>query len=423
MTPSVTRGFRLDPGFVAVTGLFFAWGFVTSTIDPLIPSVRSVFDLSYAQSMLTQFAFFMAYAVFSLPGAGVLAGLGFPRTIMLALAAMILGCLLMPLATHAGAYWIVLGALFVIAAGVTQLQVAANPLAAALGSPGRAHFRLTLAQAVNSLGHVLGPFAASFIMLRGGVFAGHGGDAARRETLRNIDSQFLLVAAILALLMLLLWAFRRRMDAEKTAAANKGASPLAAFRSPWAAFGAAAIFLYVGSEVAIGSILISYLQQKDILGVPADQAGRLLSIYWGAALVGRATGSLLLIRVPAARLLALYAAVAAGLCLVVVGLRGDVAAWSAIAIGLFNSIMFPTIFSLTLERSSAAVSSTSGLLCMAIVGGAVLPPVMGLAADGLGVSRAFVVPLIGYVCVLAFALLRPRSSPRPVPEALVSDPA
>lgn len=419
----MSKPVRLDPGFLYVTTLFFAWGFVTSTIDPLVPSVRSVFDLSYAQSMLTQFAFFMAYAVVSLPGAVVLARMGFPRTIIIALAGMIGGCLLMPLATHAGQYWIVLGALFVIAAGVTQLQVAANPLAALLGSPERAHFRLTLAQAVNSLGHVLAPFAASFIMLRGGVFAG-GGEAARQETLRNVDLQFLLVAGVIAILVLFLWRVRHRLDAQDAAQFAPGASPLAAFRSPWAVFGAAAIFLYVGSEVAIGSVLINFLRQPDILGVPADQAGRLLSFYWGAALVGRLIGSVLLIRVPAARLLALAATVAGLLCVTVLLARGETAAWAAIAIGLFNSVMFPTVFSLTLERSTAPTAATSGLLCMAIVGGAILPPVMGLVADGAGLSIAFAVPLFGYACVLLFALFGPkRDRPVAAAEPIPADPA
>jgi FHS family L-fucose permease-like MFS transporter len=419
MTERTARG--LGPAFAYVTTLFFAWGFVTSTIDPLVPSVRSVFDLSYAQSMLTQSAFFMAYAVCSLPGAWVLSKLGFPKTIVFALAVMIGGCLLMPVATGMNEYWVVLAALFVIAAGVTQLQVAANPLAAVLGKPERSHFRLTLAQAVNSVGHVLAPYAASFIMLRGGVFAGKGAEA-RTETLRNVDVQFLLVAGVIALLVLFLWRVRGRLNAEKAAAQNAGASPLAAFRSPWALFGAGAIFLYVGAEVAIGSVMISFLQQKDVLAVTAEEAGRLLSFYWTAALVGRLIGSLLLIRVPAARLLALAAAVAGGLSLTVVLAHGDVAAWAAIGIGLFNSVMFPTIFTLTLERSSAPPASTSGLLCMAIVGGAVVPPVLGLVADRGGPGMAFVVPLACYLAVLAFALCRPKASPASV-EAPVLAPA
>ena len=202
---------RMNPAFAYVTTLFFMWGFVTSTIDPLVPSVRSVFSLSYAESMLTQFAFFLAYGVVSLPAAAALARLGFPRAIILALGAMMFGCLMMPLATETGQYWVVLVALFVIAAGVTQLQVAANPLAALLGPPQRSHFRLTLSQAFNSVGHVLAPIVASYLMLQGGVFAGHAADdAARAATLRHVDWQFLMIAALIAALALFLWRVHAR---------------------------------------------------------------------------------------------------------------------------------------------------------------------------------------------------------------------
>ncbi len=405
---------NFDPAFLYVTTLFFIWGFVTSTIDPLVPSVRSVFSLTYAESMLTQFAFFLAYGVVSLPAAWVLARLGFPRSIILALGAMTAGCLLMPLATGSGQYWVVLVALFVIAAGVTQLQVAANPLAALLGAAARSHFRLTLSQAVNSVGHVLGPVVASYIMLQGGVFAGQAADEAARETtLRNVDLQFLLIAGLITTLAVFLWRVRRRLNAERVAAENVGASPLLAFRSPWALFGALAIFVYVGSEVAIGSVLINFLHQPQVLGVDYDEAGRLLGFYWGSAMVGRAIGSFILIRVRAERLLTIAAIIALLLCLVITQAGaltpGAVAGWAALAIGLFNSVMFPTIFTLTLERSTAPTSSTSGLLCMAIVGGAILPVLMGMAADAYGLALSFFIPLAGYACIVAFAMLGSRA--------------
>ena len=402
---------RFNPAFATVTTLFFMWGFVTATIDPLVPSVRSVFSLTYAESMLTQFAFFMAYGIVSLPAAFVLERLGYAWTIILSLGAMVLGCLLMPLATGASSYPFVLVALFVIAAGITQLQVAANPLAALLGRPEGSHFRLTLSQTFNSLGTVLAPVLGSYVMLRGGVFSGATGAAARGATLHNVDTQFLSIAAIIVLLTLFIFSQRRSLhvtgeEEEKTA------SPLAAFSSRWALLGGIAIFLYVGAEVAISSIMINFLHQPDVMAKSFEEAGRLLGIfYWGGAMVGRGLGSLVLTRVPAHRVLAFAAAIALALCLIVTqaGTLGAVAGVAALAVGFFNSIMFPTIFTLTLERSHAPASSTSGLLCMAIVGGAILPPVTGLTADHLGIAIAFLVPAMAYAFITIFALTGPAA--------------
>jgi MFS transporter, FHS family, L-fucose permease len=398
---------RFNPAFATVTTLFFMWGFATASIDPLVPSLRAVFSLTYAEAMLTQFAFFLAYGVISIPAAFVLERTGYARTILASLGAMILGCLLMPVATHLDAYPFVLVALFVIAAGITQLQVAANPLAALLGHPEGSHFRLTLSQTFNSLGTVIAPFIGSYIVLRGGVFAGGTGSAMRAVTLRNVDTQFLIIAAVIVLLALFIWRLRRLLHVPQEET-EKLASPFAAFASRWALFGGLAIFLYVGAEVSIGSVMINFLHQPAILDVSFDEAGRLLSFYWGGAMVGRALGSLVLIRVPASRALAVAAGAALLLCLVVTQAGGAVAGWAAIAIGLFNSIMFPTIFSLTLERADAPTSSTSGLLCLAIVGGAVLPVITGLAADRVGLAAAFAVPLLSYASILVFALAGAR---------------
>ena len=406
---------RFNPAFATVTTLFFMWGFVTASIDPLVPSVKAVFSLTYAESMLTQFAFFLAYGVISLPAAFVLEKVGYARTILFALAAMLAGCLLMPVATHFSAYWFVLVALFVIAGGITQLQVAANPLAALLGPPKGSHFRLTLSQTFNSLGTVIAPIIGSYLILRGGVFEGAISAASRDVTLRNVDTQFIAIAVILVLLGLFLWRLRRLLHVPHEMD-DANASPFAAFASRWALFGGLAIFLYVGAEVSIGSIMINFLHAPAIMNVSFAEAGRLLSFYWGGAMVGRALGSAVLIRVRADRVLAAAAVVAMLLCLVVTqqsGLvtllfggvtAGQVAGIAAIAIGFFNSIMFPTIFTLTLERSSAPTPSTSGLLCMAIVGGAVLPVITGYTADHAGLTLAFFVPLVSYVCIAIFAL-------------------
>lgn len=417
-----SSGARVNSAFASVTTLFFVWGFVTASIDPLVPIVKAVFHLSYAESTLTEFAFFLAYGVVSLPAALVLEKLGYARTILLSLGAMIAGCLLMPLATHAGTYVFVLVALFVIAAGIAQLQVAANPLATLLGRPEGEHFRLTLSQTFNSLGTVIAPFVGSYLILRGGVFAGANVASARATTLGHVNTQFLVIAAIIFLLALFLWNVRGLLRVPHETD-DENASPFAAFASRWALFGALAIFMYVGAEVSIGSVMINFLQQHSVLNVSYEKAARLLALfYWGGAMAGRAVGSAVLIRVSASRALAAAAVVALLLCLVVTqsggaisGMfgavqAGEIAGIAALAIGFFNSIQFPTIFSLTLERSQAPAAPTSGLLCTAIVGGAVLPLLTGITADHIGLALAFFIPAVSYVVIAIFALAGLRAA-------------
>jgi FHS family L-fucose permease-like MFS transporter len=421
--PSTKRD--LSAALAAVTTLFFAWGFITSMIDPLIPSVRAIFSLTYAQSMLTTFAFFLAYGVVSLPAAAIVARLGYTRSVICALLAMIAGCLIVPLATKVERYELVLLALFVIAGGITVLQVAANPLAAGLGTPERSHLRLTLSQAFNSLGTVIGPYLGATLMLQGGMFETAGDHTAasaaaqRAVTLRSIDTSFLLIAGLIGVLALFIWSFRRRLASAPPPAQAKD-SVMAALRSPWAVLGAAAIFLYVGAEVSVGSHLIYFLHLPDVLDVPYKEAGKLVSLYWMGAMVGRFAGSALLARFRAVRLLSINAFAAALLCLVVSQGVGVFAAGCVLAIGLFNSIMFPNIFTLTLERSTASPAATSGLLCMAIVGGAILPPATGKIADSIGGSAglhaAFLLPMVAYVLICAFAVRAARARVVPVGE-------
>lgn len=409
--------------FVSVTTLFFAWGFITVTVDPLIAAMKSIFQLSYAQVMLTQFAFFMAYGVVSLPGAALVARLGYARSILTALGIMIAGCLWAPFATRIGSFGLVLVSLFIIASGITILQVAANPLAASLGPPQRSHFRLTLSQAFNSLGTAIAPYLASTVLLAGGIFAAPTGAAVtaaqRAESLRHIDFGFLCVAGLIVLLGLFIWSVRGKLAVaaaqrpagleprERGGSAAEG-SVAEALRSRWAVLGAAAIFLYVGSEVAIGSAMTIFLHRPDVFGISLEQAGKWVSLYWGGAMVGRFIGSGLLTRLRAANLLAAVAAVAAALCLAISHAPGALAGWAALSVGLFNSIMFPVIFTLTLERSSAPGAATSGLLCMAIVGGAVLPEIVGRIADADGLRTAYAVPMIAYACISAFGIAASR---------------
>ncbi len=402
-------------GFATVTTLFFMWGFITVSIDPLIAALKAIFKLTYAQSSLTQFAFFMAYFVVSLPAAALIARLGNSKSIMFALGVMVVGCFIVPAATHFDTYWLVLVALFVIASGITILQVVANPLAAALGPPERSHFRLTFSQTFNSFGTWLGPLLVSGIILAGGIFAvTHGAEVTpelRAESFRRIDTVFLAIAGALVLLALFIFAFRKLLDVTKPVDEGQRPSIATAFQSRWALFGGAAIFLYVGAEVSIGSFLTNFLHEPDMLNIPLEEAGKMVSFYWGGAMVGRLIGSglLFVVKQRAPWLLALFALGAATLCLAVSQLHGSTAAYLALSIGLFNSIMFPVIFTMTLERSTAAPAATSGLLCLAIVGGAILPYVYGLIADAAGLHAAYFLPAAAYLLIVVFAIAATRA--------------
>ena len=413
MTPHA-RGERI--AFVSITTLFFAWGFITVTVDPLIAALKAIYTLTYAEVMLTQFAFFMAYGIVSLPAAALVRRVGYANGIVLALAIMILGCLIVPLATQVASFDLVLVALFVIASGITILQVAANPLAAALGPPQRSHFRLTLSQAFNSLGTAIAPFLVSSILLAGGIFAiGHGEVTAaqRGESLRHVAVAFLVIAGLTGLLAAFIWSMRARLTAAAPQLASGDDTAITrALSSRWALLGAASIFLYVGAEVSIGSLLTNFLHQNDVFRVSLEQAGKLVSLYWGGAMLGRFAGSALLTRVRAGHLLGIAAACAAALCLVVRLAPGASAGVAALSIGLMNSIMFPVIFTLTLERSDASRASTSGLLCMAIVGGAFLPRLAGHIADLAGLRAAYVVPMLAYLCISVFGFAAVRAAPR-----------
>ena len=409
------RKMGMSSAFLIVITLFFAWGFISSNNDPLIASMKASFSLTYTEALLTQLVFFAAYGFMSLPAASLLNSFGSVRSILIALATMVLGCLLVQGVTQFQNYGLILAALFVLGIGITTLQVAANPLAAALGPPASSHFRLTFAQAFNSLGVVLGVNFGSRIMLGDDVMkSGHAAitdPVERALALGAVTHAFLFFSGLLVALMLFIWLSRKRIGA---AAASLGTaengSALAALKSRWALCGAIAIGLYVGAEVSIGSIMINFLNQPNVLNLPLETAGFYLgNVYWMGALVGRFIGSYLLTRIATAKLLLAAASMAALLCLVVVLTSGPVAAYAALAVGLFNSIMFPTIFTMTLERAGVAQSSTSGLLCVAIVGGAILPYAVGQFADYSSITLAFIVPMLAYGVIVAFAVLAARA--------------
>jgi FHS family L-fucose permease-like MFS transporter len=410
VSESPQAGRRTFLALAAVTTLFFAWGFITSNNDPLLVALRAAFGLNYSEALLTQIVFFLAYGLLSLPAAWISSRIGLVDTIFGSLGLMACGCLAVTVSTEASAFWPLLAALFVLAAGFTGLQVAANPLVAELGPAPRSHLRLNFAQAFNSLGVVLGVHFGSLVMLGDPVLRNHSAtilDPARRAlVLDSVDRAYLTMAALLAMLFILFGLLRRFLASAAPARRNPvPAGMFEALRSRWALFGAIAIGLYVGAEVSIGSIMINFLNQRQVLGLPLEDAGGYLAnFYWGGALCGRLFGTLLLTRVRAARLLAACGFVAAGLCLTVLGGHGPLIGYAALAIGFFNSIMFPTIFTITLERSGVSQSATSGLLCVAIFGGALLPMAVGVIADRFGLSAAFGVPLLGYAFIAVFAL-------------------
>ncbi|CAN5241636.1 sugar MFS transporter [soil metagenome] len=410
--------------FAYVTTLFFAWGFATSLIDPLLAAVHKLFALSFTEAFLTTFAWFIAYGVMSIPAAFVLSKLGYSRAILAALATMVVGCLIVPVATATNQYVGVLLALFVIASGVTLLQVAANPLVAALGSHKTSHFRLVFSQAFNSLGATMGPWLGAHVLLTGGVFAAGAVVtlATRGQSLRSIDLAFLAMAGFFAIVAAFIFSARKQITASAPAPTAGGASFASAFKSPWALFGALAIFAYVGSEVAIGSIMTNFLNSPSVLNIPLAEAGKLVAFYWGGMMIGRFAGSFILRKVHAGLLLAICTVTAGVLCLIVTQTGGTTAAYAALSIGVFNSIMFPTIFTLTLERSSAPASATSGLLVFGIIGGAILPLIGGRIADASGgvLNPAFFVPLCGYALLTVFAVLAWRKAPVNVDAAPVA---
>jgi FHS family L-fucose permease-like MFS transporter len=392
---------------VALVALFFIWGGITSLNDVLIPKLKDLFRLSYAQAMLIQFAFFTAYAVVSVPAGGLIVRLGYGRGIVSGLAIMGGACLLFVPAAALASYPLFLGALFILAGGITILQVAANPLMANLGTPDSAHSRLTLAQAFNSLGTTVMPFVGARLIL---------GDIAHVDT-TNLSGAALVdfqaheaavvghgyvgLTLVLAIVAALFWLWRERLGRGEHAASFAGSLQLLLQR-PRLAFGVAAIFLYVGAEVTIGSFLVNYLMQPSTLGLSERAAGEHVSLYWGGAMVGRFIGAALLRRIAAGRLLAVAAIGAATLALVSGAAQGQLAAWSLLAVGLMNSIMFPTIFSLAVERMGADAPRASGLLCMAIVGGAIVPLASGAVADLTSIAVALAVPAACYLVIAGF---------------------
>jgi MFS transporter, FHS family, L-fucose permease len=428
---SDSRSATVTSAYAIVTCLFFAWGFITSLVDPLVAAVKGIFQLSDVEAQLSASAFFIAYGVMSLPAAVLLSRKKAVSTVLIALGLMVAGCLIMLAAANIAQYPLVLLGLFVLASGITILQVAANPLAAALGPPERSHFRLTFSQTFNSLGTFIGPYLGAVLFLKG-VEVKEGTaitDAVREQSLLGIDRAFFWIAGLIIVVGVIIWMGRRVISASTPATSDETArrGVLATLRdaasSPWALFGGLAIFLYVGAEVAIGTQMAFFLNSDRVWSVPLEDAAKYVSLYWGGAMVGRLVGSGLLTRVPAPALLATFTGAAAAMCLYVFAVGGVSAGYIALAIGLFNSIMFPVIFTITLERSTASEEATSGFLCLSIIGGAAIPPLVGLVSQNSDYVTAFIVPALCYamLCFFAFSAGRARVAHR-APEETPIEP-
>jgi FHS family L-fucose permease-like MFS transporter len=380
-----------------------------------VPKLKGLFALSYTEVMLTQFSFFLAYLFVSLPAGFLLMRIGYVRGIVTGLLIMAAGCLLFAPAAAIGVFPGFLVALFTMAVGITILQVAANPLVALLGSEETSHSRLNLAQAFNSLGTTLGPLVGSALILATGVVLPDVrkiGPLAlatlRRTEAHALQVPFLGIAAGLLALAAVFWILRKSIVVPRADKAANLSSTLALLRNPRLGLGAVSIFIYVGAEVSIGSMMTNYLMLPHTLGLVAARAGQIVSLYWGGAMIGRFIGSAVLRYVPAGTALLVCAAIAMSLVLTSSASAGTLAAITIVAVGLFNSIMFPTIFTLAIEGEGGDTPQASGLLCMAIVGGAIIPVIVGAVADRFGLSIALIVPALCYVWIACYGWMGRR---------------
>jgi len=414
---------------VVVTTLFFMWGFITVLVDSLIPRLREVFELSFFQAGLVQFAFFIAYGMVSIPAGGLLARIGYKKGMLVGLITMGVGCLLFWPAAGLRLFPLFLLGYFILAAGMTVLQVAANPYVAELGDERGASSRLNMAQAFNSLGTTLAPLVGAAFLLSDRIRSSAGISelaANEREAYYVQEASAVQVPFIaLAAALLLLAGAVALVKLPRILALKDRGGYREALRHMRLRWGAVAIFVYVGAEVAIGSYLVNYFLSMDLAAVVRENAtmasvagmllgkelgavdakgvvGAFVAFYWGGAMVGRFIGSALTARFQPARVLAVFGLSAIALVLLSVGTTGLLSMWAMLAVGLFNSILFPTIFALSVEGLGELKPQASGVLCTAIVGGAIVPPVLGLLADGFGFKAAFMLVLLCYGYIVAF---------------------
>jgi FHS family L-fucose permease-like MFS transporter len=392
---------------VFIFALFFAFGGITSLNDVIIPKLKALFTLSYGEVMLVQSAFFAAYFIVSIPAASLVRRIGYMRSAVVGLLTMTAGCLLFIPASSFGSFGLFLLALFVLASGITTVQVVANPLISMLGPRSTASSRLTFAQAFNSLGTTLFPYVGSILILGSlatidpATLSGAALDAFRGVETRVVVHTYMGLAIALVILASVVW-LRRTGLVEVAVPPTPILRAFNLLTRPRFACGSLCIFLYVGGEVAIGSLIVNYLMQPSVMGIAAAQAGKHVSLYWGGAMVGRFIGAYLLRLFAPGKVLACAAAAVVALLTISANSVGMVSGWSLLAIGLFNSIMFPTIFTLASEGLGKRAAEGSGVICMAIVGGAIVPLVTGDAADLWGLKHALIVPAVCYCTILAY---------------------
>ena len=390
------------PALVVLTTLFFMMGFITCMNDILIPHLKDIFDLTYVQAMLIQFCFFTAYAIMSIPMGYLVGKIGYKNGVISGFVLTAIGCLLFYPAAGSHSYATFLGALFILASGVTLLQVAGNPYVTLLSKPGKESATLTLVQAFNSLGTTIAPQIGAFLILADATQT-----VSKAEQISSVQIPSLGLAGLLIILAVFVKMIRlpdaRKIAEEESEHNHDGKHNVWQYRH--LVFGAAGIFCYVGAEVSIGSLLVSVLGY--LKGFDHASAAKYLSFYWGGAMVGRFLGSAIMAKIAPNRYLAFNATAAVallGVSMLAGKASADVAMWALLAIGFFNSIMFPTIFSLATKGLGRFTSSASGVLCTAIVGGAVVPVVQGWAADTYGLMISFVVSAICYVYIVFFAI-------------------
>jgi FHS family L-fucose permease-like MFS transporter len=396
-TPSVSA----DPArrlFALSIGVFFVGGFLSSLISLFVPRMTLVYGLGYAQALLIQLAFHMSYLLFALPIGHAILRLGYMRSAAIGLGVMAVSCLFFLIAHGLHDYALILTALLALSAGVTFLQIAGNTVIAVVGAADRSAFRLNLLQAFNSIGTVVAPLAgAAFVLDARGADAGWAAVGA-------IAPPFVFAIVLLAMLAAAFVLHRNLLGQSRRESAL-------GTRFDWPALladrrlvaGTAAIFAYVGAEVAIGALLTNYLVLPDVVGAEPVAAARLVSLYWGGAMVGRALGAFAMRRIPPAALLTAAAVGATTLTLVAAACTGPAGATALIAVGLCNSIMYPTIYVLALPRDPALATPGATLLCMAVVGGAIVPVLTGMVADGMGLAASLALPALCYLLIAGFA--------------------
>jgi MFS transporter, FHS family, L-fucose permease len=399
-----------------VMALFFIFGGITSLNDVIIPKLKELFTLNYTQAMLVQFCFFTAYAVIGIPGARLVKRIGYMRGAVVGLLTMMLGCLLFIPASKSAAYSLFLLALFVLASGVVVVQVVSNPLISLLGPRQTVHSRLTFAQAFNSLGTTIFPIVGSVLILgslatmNADQLTGAALDAYRTAESQAIVNGYLGIAVALAVVAAAVWLFRDRLKGENHTA-SEGLGGFDLLKRPRFGYGALCIFLYVGAEVAIGSLIVNYLMQAHVMGLQEQAAGKLIGIYWGGTMIGRFIGSAVLRLVSPGKVLAAVSFGAILLIVVSTQTSGAFSGYSLLAIGLMNAIMFPTIFTLACEGLGSRAADGSGIINVAIFGGAVIPLLTGAIADLSGsLGASLILPALCYAIIAGFGMFARKAA-------------